>query len=77
VFGSEHESWSRRLARSTTQRYGSSSAPDKSAGAAAALFREIRDRVPLCDDLVDEIARRHNSGARAKPPRGRRVERPE
>jgi hypothetical protein len=40
-------------------------APD----AAARLFREIRERVALCDDLSEEISRRRNESGEGRASR--------
>ncbi len=52
------------VVRQTEQRYGRRSERDD---AAAILLREIRERVPLCDDLSDEIIQRRETDVVRKP----------
>lgn len=78
MFGGEYVTGVAAVARSTTQRYERRNARGKEA--AAILFREIRERVKLSDDLVEEIAQRCDAVSLPKPVirrRGRgRAERP-
>ena len=65
------------MVRQADHRYGRRNERDD---AAAILLREIRERVPLCDDLIGEIIQRRETDTLRKPAmrrRGRgRAERP-
>ena len=62
--GDERTRDSGAVVRQVEHRYGRRSGRDD---AAAILLREIRERVPLCDDLMDEMIQRREMDAVMKP----------